>query len=281
MFLIDFSQVCISSLMAQTGGKPDKLDENLVRHMILNTLRSFITKNKAIYGTPIVCCDSRHFWRRDVFPHYKHHRRKDRDDSGLNWTEIFTVLNKIKEELKEFFPYKVIEVHGAEADDIIGVLVEQYADKEPILILSSDKDFLQLQRYKSVKQFSNIEAKWITTENPEAFLIEHIIKGDRGDGIPNILSPDDVFVKVGGRQKPLNSKKVQEWVGDYRTIPHDETLRGFKRNSKLIDLRETPEDLKLAIIKACDDCRVGSRKALLDYFIEKRLTNMIGAIGEF
>jgi hypothetical protein len=195
-------------------------------------VRQFKTK----YGEIVVACDSKRYWRRDVFPFYKAHRKKDREKSEFDWHLIFETIHKIRDELKENFPYKVIDVEGAEADDVIAVLAGRMAPHEEILILSSDKDFVQLQKYPNVTQYSPILKRFVKTDDPLGYIKEHIIRGDKGDGIPNFLSPDNTFV-AGERQKVINSKKLQEWIVSEPAVfcTTDQMLRGYKRNQMLVD----------------------------------------------
>lgn len=281
--LIDLNQVLISNLMQQIHSDPKmKLDENLIRHMVLNSLRSYIKQFKSKYGEIIIACDSKKYWRRDYFPFYKSNRKKDREKSDLDWTLIFETLNKIRDELKEYFPYKVIDVEGAEADDVIGVLTPRLASGSEVLILSSDKDFVQLQKYQNVTQYSPILKKFIQVDDPKQYVKEHILKGDRGDGIPNFLSPDNVFA-LGGRQKSINTKKLNEWLNqkpeDFCT--NDNLLRGYKRNQMLVDLDYIPETIKSAIVETYDNAKSGNKQKLMNYFIEKRLRNLIEVLDEF
>ena len=280
--LIDLNQVLISNLMVQLGSNKTKPDEDIIRHMVLNSLRSYAKQFRSKYGEIVVACDSKKYWRRDVFPFYKAHRKNDREKSGLDWNLIFQSLNKIREELKENFPYKVLEVEGAEADDIIAVLSGRLSAHEEILILSSDKDFVQLQKYPNVTQYSPILKRFIKTENAAEYVKEHILRGDRGDGIPNFLSPDNTFV-VGDRQKVINKKKLCEWIQnnpeDFCTT--DLMLRGYKRNQMLVDLDYIPETLKEQIVAAFDKPKTGNRQKMLNYFIEKRLKNLLDVLDEF
>jgi 5'-3' exonuclease len=281
--LIDLNQVLISNLMQQINSSPKmQLEENLIRHMVLNSLRSYIKQFKSKYGEIIIACDSKKYWRRDYFPFYKSNRKKDREKSDLDWTLIFETLNKIRDELKEYFPYKVIDVEGAEADDIIGVLTPRLASNGEVLILSSDKDFVQLQKYKNVTQYSPILKKFIQVDNPSQYVKEHIIKGDRGDGIPNFLSPDNVFA-LGGRQKSINTKKLSEWLNqtpeDFCT--NDSLMRGYKRNQMLVDLDYIPETIKAAIVETYDNAKSGNKQKLMNYFIENRMRNLIEVLDEF
>lgn len=282
--LIDLNQVLISNLMQHLKhvAKDNVISEDLVRHMCINTIRSNVKQFKAKYPNVVLCCDNKHYWRRDFFPFYKSQRKHDREASGLDWGMIFDTLNKIRDELKEFFPYKVIDAYGAEADDVIAVLTARLAPHGNILILSSDKDFGQLQKYPNVTQYSPILKRFIKIDNPKMFIKEHIIKGDRGDGVPNFLSPDNTFA-AGDRQKVINSKRLQEWLSqDAETFcTNDTMLRGFKRNQTLVDFDYIPTEVQQKIVEAFDGSKPATKQKMLDYFIKKNLKAMIESIGDF
>ena len=287
MILVDMSQISLASMMMHLNmNKTIKPDEGMVRHMILNSLRMYRTKFKEEFGELILCFDSRHYWRRDHFPYYKAGRKKDRKESNLDWDAIFSCLNDIKQELKDYFPYNHLEVYGAEADDIIAVLcLELEYDNGKTLILSGDKDFIQLHRFTNVKQYSPITKKFINGIDPYEYLTEHILKGDSSDGVPNVLSPDNTFVD-GLRQKPVGKKKIAEWTGNIlipaeMALPNEEARRNFQRNEKLIDLSKSPEDIFMSCLDAYKEAPDGDRSKLLNYFIEKRLSNLTESIGDF
>ena len=285
MILVDMNQVTISNLMMQIGSRKDDVDEDLVRHMILNSIRAYRSKFYEEYGELVLCYDSKKYWRRDFFPNYKSNRKKDREASGLDWNLIFETLNNIRDEIKEHFPYKVLEVEGAEADDCIASIID-YISKTPsayekVLILSGDKDFIQLQRHKFVTQFSPTQKKFINGINPHLYIKEHILKGDRSDGIPNFLSSDNTFVDEL-RQKPLSKKKLETWVDlEPEDFCSDEMLRNYQRNKTLIDLEFIPSDLKDRILVEYQNPPKGERANLLNYFIQKRLRNLMNDIGDF
>ena len=287
MILVDMSQISLASMMMHLNmNKITKPDEAMVRHMILNSLRMYRMKFKEEFGELVLCFDSRHYWRRDHLPNYKAGRKKSRESSNLDWDAIFGCLNDIKQELKDFFPYKHLEVYGAEADDIIAALcLELEYDNGKTLILSGDKDFIQLHRFKNVSQYSPITKKMINGHDPYQYLDEHILKGDSGDGVPNVLSPDNTFVD-GLRQKPLGKKKIAEWTGEIlmpveMAIPDGEVKRNFQRNQQLIDLSKAPEEIFMSCLRAYQDAPEGDRSKLLNYFIDKRLNNLTESIGEF
>lgn len=286
MILLDLNQVMIANLMMQIRNSSE-VEEDMLRHMILNSLRLYRTKFAKDYGDLVICCDDKNYWRKQIFPYYKAHRKADREKSPLDWNNIFTILNKVRDELKETFPWRVLQVETAEADDIIGTLCHRFgkilkADGvENILILSSDKDFGQLQKYANVEQFSPVTKKWIRINNPEAFLREHIMKGDRGDGIPNFLSGDNCIV-AGQRQKPLMSKKLDTWISlDPLDFCNDMMLRNYKRNEALVNLDMIPSDIQEQINNQYDNYQIPDRKGLLNYFIKNRLKHLMEHIGEF
>ena len=282
--LVDMNQISVASVMMHLHmTKQTKPDEDMVRHMILNSLRMYRMRFCDEYGELVLCYDSKHYWRRDYYPEYKHSRKKGREKSTNDWDAIFEVLNAIKAELKEFFPYKHLEVYGAEADDIIAALCgELEFDNGKTLILSGDKDFIQLQKFKNVTQFSPITKKFVNGEDPVEYLAVHILKGDTSDGIPNVLSPDNTFTD-GLRQRPLSKKKIDAWVDNdiHDVLPNDETIRNYQRNEKLIDLDQSPKELFLKILEDFHAAPEGDRSKLLNYFIQKRLSSLTESIGDF
>jgi len=283
MILVDLNQVLLSGLMAQISNqKGVKLEESLVRHMILNIIRMHVRNFRKDYGDIVLCCDNRKYWRKEFFPFYKASRKKNREKSDLDWHMIFDMLAKFKLELKENFPYKVIDVEGAEADDIIGTLVPIYAPHEKILILSSDGDFLQLQMYgENVKQYNPSQKKYIKSIEPLLELKEKIIRGDKGDGIPNIFSPSDCFVREL-RQKPITQKIIEKYLNESTDKWSDESaITGFSRNETLIDLRMIPSEIKQKIINNYNEVKPASKQRMLNYFIENKLKNLMEVIEEF
>ena len=280
MILIDMNQIAVANLMMNLKMNNSKtIDESMVRHMILNSIRMYRKEYHSEYGEVVLTWDSKHSWRRDYYPEYKAGRRKGREGDKDFWDNVFTVLNKIRSEIKQNFPYKYLEVFGAEADDIIGFLCEENKD-ERIMIISGDKDFIQLQKYPNVKQWSPITKKQVNGFDPTIYLKEHILKGDTSDGVPNVLSPDNTFTD-GLRQRPLTRKKIQSWLVGGGSDWNDEVKRNFQRNSTLIDLSRTPEELKNQIRLEYNNAPHGDRSKLLNYFMQNKLKELTENIGEF
>lgn len=279
--------------MAEIGSRKDiPIEVDLLRHMVINTIRSHKVKFGRDFGEVVIACDSKKYWRKQKFPYYKGNRKKVREESGFDWPLIFDTINLIKKELKENFPYKVIEVEGAEADDVIATLAEWtftndvkegtlVPEPNPFLIVSGDHDFMQLQSYSHVSQFSPKHKKFVKPETtPQKYVIEHIIKGDKGDGVPNVLTADDVIIN-GDRQKPVSSKKLQGWVDDPSTMPTDVYFqRNYQRNKMLVDFAEIPKEIKEDIINTFTTTPSGDKSKLLNYFIANRMKMMMEHIEE-
>lgn len=282
MILVDYSGICLASIIVNK-----ELDEGMVRHMTLNSLRMYNKKFRDDYGQMILACDGANNWRRGYFPQYKASRRKGRWNSPFDWNEAFRIMHTIKDEIRENFPYKVIHLEGCEADDIIGTLVEhtqEFGNHEEVMIVSSDGDFKQLQRYDNVKQFSPLMKKIIVDDNPRLNLQEKILTGDAGDGVPNVLSHDDTFVN-GERQVPLSKKKKQTIIED---LAEGELLyaaswyRNYQRNETLIDLTKTPQDLKQKIINNYEEQDPWNNKGkVFPYLVSKRMNQLIESVQEF
>ena len=288
MILLDLNQVMISNLMMQPGIASGGIDENLIRHMVLNSIRMYNVKFKDEYGDLVICADDKKYWRKDLFPYYKAARKKSREDSPYDWNLIFETLNRVRDEIRENFPYKVIQIDKTEADDVIGTICINYgvelrnSQSEKILILSSDKDFMQLQKFANVNQYSPMAKKFLKTSEPIKFLKEHILKGDRGDGIPNILSSDDTFI-TEARQKPVTEKKLNTWVAQK---PEDfcdaSMLRNYQRNESLIDLSKVPSEYTDRILTAYRSPKeVKGKDKVLNYFIKNRMKQLMEHIQEF
>jgi hypothetical protein len=279
MLIFDFNQVVIANLMEQIGSSREPVEEGLVRHMILNTIRANIRKFRE-YGEVVIACDGQHYWRRDVFPFYKSNRKKNRDSSGHDWQSIFDCMKKIREELKQHSPYKVIEATGAEADDIIGTLCYVYGKYEKIMILSSDKDFVQLQTNPNIKQYSPTLKKFIKADDPIRQLNELIVRGDTGDGIPNILSADNSIAE-GIRQKPITKKFLEEVLVKAEGTLGESLSRNWDRNRQLIDLNMIPDNISKSILDTYVDTKPANRQQFMNYMIANRLKNLLEVIDEF
>lgn len=285
MILVDYNQVMLASLFASIGNHTNvELDENLLRHMFLNSIRFNRKKFTKEYGEIVLCCDNKNVWRRDFYPYYKANRKKNRDESDLDWNALFEVIHKIRSEIEEFFPYKVISVDRCEADDIIATLCMEFGTElntgsEKILILSGDKDFIQLHKYANVDQYNPVLKKYVTHANPQWYLVEHVLKGDTGDGVPNILSPDNCLA-VGERQKPMTKKRIEQFTQNPESMDAETRLR-FNRNKQMIDLTQIPQEYKDQILENYNVNPDVGRGHLFNYFVKNKLKGLIGDLQDF
>jgi len=285
MIIIDYSAIAISSVFSQS--KSGKIEESFLRHTILNSLRMYNLKYRDKYGKMIIACDGGS-WRKDYYSQYKAARRKNREESTMDWKEIFRIVNSIKAEIDEHLPYTVIQTDKAEADDVIAALVsatQEFGNHEPVMIVSADKDFIQLQRYDNVSQWSTMTKKLITDKNPSRYLLEHILKGDSGDGVPNVLSGDNTFTD-GIRQTPLRAAKIDEWIaaqkaGTLQSVMPEETYRNYIRNRTVIDLECVPSTIRDAILTQYAAAPVKNNSKILNYLIANRCNILISCASEF
>ena len=278
MILVDLSQLLVASTFVSMKKGETEVDIKRLRHLLLNSLSKYRRQYVNEFGELVICCDGSLSWRKDVFPNYKMGRRTDREESPLNWNQIFGCFEQLKKELRETFPYKVLQINRAEADDIIGTLVMERRFSSPkTMIISSDKDFIQLQRYHDVFQYSPVAKKLLNGVDPEEYLREHILRGDKSDGIPNVLSDDDCIVS-GIRQVPMTKKLIKSWK--HIPMPEEHKER-FERNTTLVDLRYTPYDLQKEILEQFDAKELGSRDKIPAYFTEHGLETLTKKIGDF
>jgi hypothetical protein len=279
MILLDYNAIAIGNVAVQKLAA----DEGLIRHMILNSIRMYRQKFHKEYGEMVVVADGMNNWRKEAFPQYKASRRKKRDESTIDWNEVFRIINLVREEIQENFPYKVMHEDGCEADDVIAQLAletQEFGKHEPVMIVSADGDFKQLQVHKNVKQFSPLLKKFVVEPNPRTYLAEHILKGDTGDGVPNVLSDDNVFID-GRRQGILSAKKKAALLDDPRALG-DEIYRNYQRNQQLIDLTNCPEVVKESIINNFEQQDPwGNRPKVFPYLVQKRCKLLIECVGEF
>lgn len=284
MIIIDYSAIAMASLFSQVGGSKE-VEEGLIRHLILNTILSYNQKYGKEYGDRVVIACDAGSWRKDYFPEYKACRKTGRDASGLDWTEYYRIINLVQQEIQENLPYQVLKGSGLEADDIIGTLVYKKSPGEKVMIISSDHDFIQLQRYPNVRQFSPMTKKLVTDADPVKYLLEHIFRGDTGDGVPNVLSDDRVFVDKR-RQTPLSSKKIALWIqesdaGNFEKVMAPEVHRNFLRNKKMIQLDQIPPDKIQQIVRMSELVKPASQSKVLNYLISKRCSGLIPHASNF
>ena len=277
MIILDMNQIILQNLFSHHSGT-DEIEEDMMRHLVINSIRMFRTKFHKKYGEIVLAYDGNNYWRKEEFPHYKGQRKIRQNKDGKDWNRIFGIIDKLKDEIRETFPYKTIRLQHIEADDVIAVLTKKFHTEEKIMIVSSDKDFQQLQRYDNVYQYTLKHNNLLVCENPEEFLIHHIIKGDSSDGIPNILSDDDTFMDKNKRQKPCGKKKIAEIAEELEEWTDTDN---WKRNQILVDFNFIPDWVTDRIIEEWDKPIEGERNKLFNYFIQHQLKNLMENLQEF
>jgi len=285
MIIVDYSGIAIAAIFSQD--RPEEIQEGLIRHMILNALRRYNLKYRDKYGKMIIACDSTS-WRKEVFENYKAKRKTTRDESPLDWNHFFTLLNGIRDEISEDMPYPVVHTDRAEADDVIATLVEstqEFGQNEPVMIISSDKDFIQLHRYSNVEQFSPMKRGPLKVDDPIFYKFDHICRGDASDGVPNVLSGDNSFVD-GIRQSPMYAKKIKQWYEAYPNLCDEDLMtqeqyRNYCRNKTMIDLDCIPLDIRESIMDKYNTQTGKNNNKVLNYLITKRCNMLVESASEF
>ena len=282
MILVDYSGIAMGAVFARGGGD----EEPLIRHFILNSLRMYNVKHRDEYGRMIICGDGGS-WRKDYYPEYKASRKTNRDKDSRDWDKIFNTFTNIRNEIAQHLPFDVIHEFGVEADDIIATLVQEtqeFGKHEPVMIISADKDFIQLHKHGNVKQYSPITRKMVSHEDPVLYLREHIFRGDAGDGVPNVLSSDDTFIDEDKKQTPLSKKKIQTWLDDYDNLENvmpSQAYRNYQRNKKVIDLEEIPQEVTIKILDKYNSLKPTPNMKALNYLIVNRMNNLVESVGDF
>lgn len=282
MILLDFSGIAIAPIVM--GHVPHD-DHNLIRHMILNSIRMYRQKFKG-YGDMVIVADGGGNWRKDVYPEYKGKRKSNRDKSKVDWEQAFKNISMVLDEIKENMPWKVIHQWGCEADDSIAEIAkwtQEFGNYEKVMIVSADHDFKQLQKFDNVEQFSPNTKKIVKEDNPRLYQMEHILKGCSGDGVPNVLSDDDTFLVEGKRQNVLSKKKKEALLEDPHALG-EQVYRNYIRNKKMIVLTEEsecPDVVKKEIINKFETQEVPARGKVLPYLIDKQCRLLVEVVEEF
>ncbi len=289
MIIIDFNQVVFATFFAAVRQHTNvAIEVPMVRHMTLNMLRAIRQRFKL--HDVVIASDSVNNWRKDYFPHYKARRKQSREQTDVDWGALFNSLDTIRHELHENFPYTFIQVDGCEADDVIGTIVfnrhareffMETVDNSETIIISADKDFKQLQRYNGVSQYDPINKRWIKEDNAEETLFDHILRGDKDDDIPNVLSDDDTFIVEGKRQNSMTKKRI-EMLQAVQSDENHKYYRNYIRNKTLIDLTMTPEKYKKEIVKFfLIGPRTNDKSKLYSYMVKHRLSALLEHLDQF
>lgn len=297
MIIMDYSQVAMAAIFQFSDDlkNPSEDVENLVRHVILSSIKALKRMHKKYATEVVIACDGKNVWRKDKFPLYKANRKKNREESDLPWERIYRVMDELREDLDKYFPYKVIKHPRAEGDDVIAVIVEEIVSKrkiqegveeivEPVLVISSDKDLMQLSKYDNYRQYSSIQEKFVTIDkSPKEFLREKIIRGDSGDGVCNVFSPSNSLAD-GIRQKPCKTTLVEEMIKSdnfFESHPDPAVQIRMKENAELISFTAIPLNIRQEIVSMYEEAPVAPRIKIFEYLLSKNCKLLIDDIDQF
>lgn len=273
--------------------KPEK-SKSVIRHAVLSSILSNKKKFSSEYNEVVIASDGRNYWRKDIFPYYKASRKTDREASDIDWGFVFETLTEIREDIKANFPYRVLHIEGCEADDIIAVLCkwtqENYIDDNVLfpepkktLIVSADKDFKQLHCYKNIRQYAPAFKKYVESPpNIDEFIVEHIIRGDRSDGIPSVLCPDNFFVDTEktGRAPSVTKAVVAKYSN--RENLTDEEKKRYDRNEELVSFAKIPDYIEERILNEfTQDLVKNGRGKIFNFLVKNKMNLFFDQIEDF
>lgn len=292
MILLDYNQAMLTAITPIYKKLPKNNPEEFrkaIKAAFLERVRSINRKYRGEYGRLVICCESPNTpsWRKGYFQFYKAKRKAARDASQFDWTTIHSVMNEVRDDLGQFFNYPIMAVEGAEGDDVIATLARRFLNAEKrVLIFSGDKDFNQLHRYEGIVQYSPITQKFLKSDKPNRDLKEKIIRGDDGDGVPNILSKDNIFLIEDEKQRSISKIKCNQWLEKepLEFCTTEDMRRNWIRNRTLIDFDFIPEPLAVSIVTHYEaelNKPSKEKSGLIDYFLDQGLPNFMASLQDY
>ena len=289
--LVDLSQIALATAM-HTLKPGEKISLGLLRHIVLSSIKHNVLKfKKDGYSNVIIAMDNPtpSYWRREEAYYYKKNRQKSRDKIDFDWEGFFNSMKIISQEIKDNLPYIVSDIPKGEADDTIGVLAKYLSNAgHKVLIISSDGDFTQLQKYKNIKQWSAIQKKYVEVkgESPEYDLMVKILKGDKKDGIAGIKVRSDYwYTHIEGERTPIIKtafvKEMAESDDPISLLSNEQEKERFLENKKLLDLDLVREDITKQILDNYNTYKVKGRSRIYSYFVKSGLTKLLKDVGDF
>lgn len=261
--LIDYNNLCYRLLFTRDVGVnvPGAVPNfTLWRFMVLDAIYQLMLRFEP--SEVVLAVDNKNTWRKSYFPRYKESRKKKRDkDDGINWELIFGIMEKYQKELRHHFPFKVLKIRSAEADDIIAVIAMD--GERDSIVSSNDEDFLQLCSART-QIWNPSKQKIMEVDDPKKFLTMKCLTGQPKDDIFNVLTPDDwgITPQTEGKRKPglgaVGAEKIlneglENWLSKNKKEKFDVVVdaeKNFKRNQILIDFAKIPNTIRDRVLKA-------------------------------
>lgn len=289
--LFDFENLVLRCLYGAKEVNADTGDINydMLEYLVFNSISSLLFKERV--NEVILALDSKS-WRKLIYPNYKADRKKKKEESKINWDEFHNWKHNFLDEVKNNLPFKVLYINKAEADDIIGTLVLNDRLKDCVIV-SMDSDYLQL--CNKCRIYNPIKKEYRTPVNPEKFLFEAAVLGQKKDYISNSRTPLDwpdwkkrpPFGEKGLEKLLLNNEldsfldteisyffKNEETQEEYSSTILPRKL--YELNLKLIDLKCTPNVIKDAILNQYDTYTMDANpNDLYLYFTNKKWNEVL------
>jgi hypothetical protein len=263
--LIDMSNMLYRAFHANIKENDDILT-SMCHHSALMSMQYLYNKYKP---DEIVAIFDSHSWRKDYTKYgaithkpYKGNRRKDLTQKEKEQFEVFDGhIEEFYEYLRDYSALIVLKRNMLECDDIMAGFVDKYTDDKHIII-SSDKDFIQLLNHPNVALIEpeHEKARSLADWNfdSEFFMFEKCLRGDAGDNVQSSyprLQKKKIDAAYGDA---FLTQNIMEHEFDVEVFDADGNLKKhhyktselYVENEILMDLRKQPDEIKKMIDSA-------------------------------
>lgn len=146
---------------------------------------------------------------------------------------------------------------GLEADDIISGIVQKFHETYEIVIVSADKDLMQLLRHDTVSLVDPATDTKRTLDeydnDANYFMFEKCIRGDMGDNVGSAY-PRVRSTKIKqAYQDPYECEKMMQTTWTDQDSNERSVRKLFNENKFLMDLYSQPDDIKALMFKTIEE----------------------------
>ena len=273
VLLIDMANMAIRTGCKCYRDDPTDTTYNAWKCEFLGNIADLVQKTES--NSVILCQEGKKNWRYDVFEDYKSNRKEAKAKSKLDFDTFYPMADSFCEKLKQYVPniYQ-LKVEGSEGDDLIAILTKNLTPKNEVVCVSTDRDFYQLLKYNGYSQYHPIKRQYVHVVNPERYLLEKIVVGDKGDGIPHVKPK--VSVKTA-------ASIVEAGLEDWLSKEDPQIRANFERNKKLIDFDCIPVHVQQKVMEEFKKLRFSSMsmRDMTQFLFAVGLGNQFDKVPEY
>ena len=231
----------------------------------IRTVRGLIEKYPG--AKILILWDGKAQWRKAIYPDYKGNR-KPKDAKAAAHDDAYKAQSAFVRKSLQLLGVRQMFALTHEADDMAGVFSQRLSKAgNPILLVTRDHDWLQLIN-PNVRWYSPIDDYLVDTNSftkftgyfgIDAFLEGKAIQGDTSDNIAGIDrvgkgTAPKILAEFGSMEKfysQCDSGVFKPRLKIHTNLNAPEGREIFKRNMKLMDLRNvpTPDSKDIVIIQ--------------------------------